>query len=101
MPQIRREGRQPRLDVAAVVIPTEQRLDGHRMPEVVQPGRERRVRADAGVLAETSECRPGRACVEPFAAQRHEEALLAWVRAELISLAGVAGQRLLGALVQR
>lgn len=67
---------QPRVDVAAVAVPPEQRPDGQRVPEVMQPRRKGRVDADAGDLAQTSEGLLDRAGVEPCSAQRHEKALL-------------------------
>ena len=100
MPQIRAEGRQARLDVDAVAIPTNQRLDRHRVPEVVQPGRKRRVSPHACVLAEASERGLDGTRVEPCSAQRHEEARVEWMRAELIAPARVARQRFQGAVVQ-
>jgi hypothetical protein len=93
MPQIGGQSRESRLDVDAVAIPADERLHGHRVPEVMQPGRERRPGADIGVLAETAECCLDRTRVEPCSAERHEEAHVVWIRAELIAAARVPCQR--------
>jgi hypothetical protein len=100
MPQICGEGREPRLDVDAVAVPAQQRVHGLRVREVMQPRRKLSVGADPGVLAETSECGLGCARVESCSAQRHEEARVAWVRAELVAPARVALERIQDRRVQ-
>ncbi len=69
------------------------------MPEVVQPRRERRFGADAGVPAQTAERCLGGGVVEPRAAQRDEEAGRARVRAEPVPDVGVPLECLEGAVV--
>ncbi len=79
----------------------QQRVDGERVPDVMQPRQQRRCGADVGLVAEAAEGSIDHVAHQARAVQRHKEALVARRGAQLVAPARVARERLEGAVVQR
>ena len=94
MPEVGRQTRQMALDVDAVAVPLQQRLDSKSMAQVMQTGTAGiRWAAQADLPGQLHERPPQRPYGDPGAVFREEEARTAGIGTEAVALRRVVAQR--------